>query len=95
MVVSEIASQGGELVYYIIGHILVVSSSIHLHTLLLGGGDVDRARQHLISNFDMLMRLKRYWPVIDTAVSLVVSFGERTKRCSRLEGCDRFKITAE
>jgi hypothetical protein len=77
MVVSEIASQGRELVYYIIGHILVVSSSIHLHTLLLGGGDVDRARQHLISNFDMLMKLKRYWPVIDAAVSLVVSFGER------------------
>jgi hypothetical protein len=77
MVVSEIASQGGELVYYIIGHILVVSSSIHLHTLLLGGGDVDRARQHLLSNFDMLMKLKRYWPVIDAAVSLVISFGER------------------
>ena len=42
MVVSDIVSQGGdELVYSTIGHILVVNSSIHLHTLLLGGGDVD------------------------------------------------------
>lgn len=69
MMVSEIASQGGKLVYYIIGHILVVSSSIHLHTLLLGGGDVDRARVYLLSNFDVLMKLKMYWPVIDAAVS--------------------------
>ncbi len=71
MIVSEIASQGGELVYYIIGHILVVSSSIHLHTLLLGGGDVDRARVYLLSNFDILMKLKKYWPVIDAAISFV------------------------
>jgi len=61
MMVSEIASQGGDLVYYIIGHILVVSSSIHLHTLLLGGGDIDKARVYLLSNFDVLMKLKRYW----------------------------------
>ena len=60
MMVSEIASQGGQLVYYIIGHILVVSSSVHLHTLLLGGGDVDRARSYLLSNFEILMKLKRY-----------------------------------
>jgi hypothetical protein len=71
MMVSEIASQDGELLYYIIGHILAVSSSIHLYTLLLGGGDIDRARQYLLSNFDILMKLKRYWPVIDAGVSLV------------------------
>ncbi|KAE9376418.1 hypothetical protein N431DRAFT_542071 [Stipitochalara longipes BDJ] len=74
MMVSEIASQGGELVYYIIGHILVVSSSVHLHTLLLGRGDVDRARSYLLSNFDILMKLKRYWSVIDTAVGRLRSF---------------------
>lgn len=69
MAVSEIVSQGSELVYYIVGHILVVSSSVHLHTLLLGGGDVDKARVYLVSNFDALMKLKRYWPVIDAHVS--------------------------
>ncbi|KAG4437723.1 hypothetical protein IFR05_006806 [Cadophora sp. M221] len=74
MMVSEIASQGGELVYYIIGHILVVSSSVHLHTLLLGGGDVDKARIYLLSNFDILMKLKKYWPVIDSAVGRLRSF---------------------
>ncbi|PMD49022.1 hypothetical protein L207DRAFT_627652 [Hyaloscypha variabilis F] len=74
MMVSEIVSQGGKLVYYIIGHILVVSSSVHLHTLLLGGGDVDRARSYLLSNFEILMKLKRYWPVIDAAVGRLRSF---------------------
>lgn len=75
--VSEIAAQGGELVYYIIGHILVVSSSVHLHTLLLGGGDVDKARVHLLSNFDILMKLKKYWPVIDSAVRKLQIIGEQ------------------
>ncbi|KAH7336167.1 putative C6 transcription factor [Rhexocercosporidium sp. MPI-PUGE-AT-0058] len=74
MMVSKIASQGGKLVYYIIGHILVVSSSVHLHTLLLGGGDVDKARVYLLSNFDILMKLKMYWPVIDSAVGRLRSF---------------------
>ncbi|PVH84960.1 hypothetical protein DL98DRAFT_568590 [Cadophora sp. DSE1049] len=74
MMVSEIASKGGQLVYYIIGHILVVSSSVHLHTLLLGGGDVDRARLCLLSNFDILMKLKRYWPVIVSAVGRLRTF---------------------
>jgi hypothetical protein len=74
MMVSEIASQGNELVYYIIGHILAVSSSIHLHTLLLGGGDVDKARVHLLSNFGILMKLKMHWPVIDAAVSYPVTY---------------------
>lgn len=71
MMASEIAAKGTEeLVYYVVGHILVVSSSVHLHTLLLGGGDVDRARIDLLSNFDILMRLKRWWPVVGAAVSL-------------------------
>ncbi|KAL2068486.1 hypothetical protein VTL71DRAFT_16584 [Oculimacula yallundae] len=82
MMVSEIASRGGKLVYYIIGHILVVSSSIHLHTLLLGGGDVDRARQYLLSNFNILIKLKSYWPMIDAAVAKLRSFQNHCRMSS-------------
>ncbi|KAH6684754.1 hypothetical protein B0J14DRAFT_573532 [Halenospora varia] len=82
MMVSEIASQDGGLVYYIVGHILVVSSSIHLHTLLLGGGDVERARADLLSNFDILMKLKKYWPVIDAAVGRLRSFQNHCRESS-------------
>ncbi|KAH8679563.1 hypothetical protein BGZ60DRAFT_400248 [Tricladium varicosporioides] len=82
MMVSNIASQDGELVYYIVGHILVVSSSIHLHTLLLGGGDVERARADLLSNFGVLMKLKKYWPVIDAAVGRLRSFQNHCQESS-------------
>jgi hypothetical protein len=74
--VSDVAqrafeNRGCELVYYIIGHVLVVSSSVHLHTLLFSEGIVEAndARADLVSNFETLMRLKMYWPVIDVSVS--------------------------
>ena len=75
MQVSHIASisrrtGGCDLLYYIIGHILVVSSSVHLHTLLFSDlEEADLARGHLVSNFETLMELKTYWPVIDSMVS--------------------------
>ena len=35
---------------------------------------MDRARLYLLQNFDILMTLKRYWPVIDAALSLISAF---------------------
>jgi hypothetical protein len=75
MAVSDIAkvsfrTTGCDLVYYLSGHILVVSSSIHLHTLLFSEEQTkaNMARERLISNFEMLMNLKIHWPVIDLSV---------------------------
>jgi hypothetical protein len=75
MAVSDIAkvsfrTSGCDLVYYLSGHILVVSSSIHLHTLLFSEEQTkaNMARERLISNFEMLMNLKIHWPVIDLSV---------------------------
>ena len=44
------------------GHILEVSSSFHLHTLLFCEipADADMARERLISNFEVLMQLKAF-----------------------------------
>ena len=63
-------TSSNSLAYFLTGHILVVSSSIHLHTLLLGDNpnDADMARERLISNFEILMVLKMYWPVVDYSV---------------------------
>jgi hypothetical protein len=75
MAVSDIAkisfrTNGCELVYFLSGHILVVSSSIHLHTLLFSEDqtEANMARERLISNFEILMRLKIHWPVVDLSV---------------------------
>lgn len=75
--ITKAAFQAGEsnAAYFLTGHILVVSSSIHLHTLLIGDNDVeaDMAHKRLISNFEILMLLKMYWPVVDSSVSSKLS----------------------
>ncbi|RDW68194.1 hypothetical protein BP5796_08851 [Coleophoma crateriformis] len=81
--VARIAFQDAScnLLYYIIGHILVVSSSIHLHTLLFSDlHEADEARGHLVSNFEILMRLKNYWPVIDVSVGRLRTFQDNCRK---------------
>ncbi|KFZ07716.1 hypothetical protein V502_09822 [Pseudogymnoascus sp. VKM F-4520 (FW-2644)] len=69
--------------YFLTGHILVVSSSIHLHTLLFGEDQAaaDVARERLVSNFEILMQLKMYWPVIDSSVARLREF-QNSRRLS-------------
>ncbi|KAL4738790.1 hypothetical protein BDV11DRAFT_188892 [Aspergillus similis] len=56
-----------ELDNFIYGHIGVVSSCVHLHTLLFSDDyrELSITRQRLISNFQYLMALKSYWPIVD------------------------------
>lgn len=49
--------------------VTVVSSSVLLHTLLLGDDEeLPMARQRLESNFEFLVRLKEIWPSVDVMV---------------------------
>ncbi|KAI9044246.1 putative C6 transcription factor [Aspergillus affinis] len=65
-----------ELDYFIYGHIAVVSSCVHLHTLLFSSIslELDMARQRLLSNFQYLMSLKSYWPVVQYSVTRLQAF---------------------
>lgn len=57
-------------VYMIVSHMTVVSSSVLLHTLLFGAeGELAAARDRLASNFQILVRLRGYWPVVEAMVS--------------------------
>jgi hypothetical protein len=57
-------------VYNIVGHMTVVSSSVLLHTLLFGeDGELLSARQRLNSNFELLIKLRDYWPSVRLMVS--------------------------
>ncbi|ODM14251.1 hypothetical protein SI65_08402 [Aspergillus cristatus] len=74
--VSEIVQyamrfQNCELDYYIYGYIAVVSSCVHLHTLLLSEdpSELWTARQRLVSNFEYLMSLKILWPMVNLSVA--------------------------
>ncbi|KAL2840423.1 hypothetical protein BJY01DRAFT_218545 [Aspergillus pseudoustus] len=56
-----------ELEYFIYGHIAVVSSCVHLHTLLFSDDyrELSMVRQRLVSNFQYLMTVKSYWPIVE------------------------------
>lgn len=68
------ATPGCKMLYFIYGHIAVVSSSVQLHTLLFNNNKLERnqARDGLISNFQHLMSLKSYWPVVDHHVRTTI-----------------------
>lgn len=63
--------QNCELDYFVFGYIAVVSSCVHLHTLLLSEDPTElwMARQRLVSNFEYLMSLKILWPMVNKSVS--------------------------
>lgn len=49
----------------IVGHMTVVSSSVLLHTLLFGTEEqLPNAKRQLESNFNILIRLKAWWPSV-------------------------------
>ena len=58
-----------EAVYLNVAHMTVVSSAALLHTLLFGDHDeIIDARNRLYSNFEILLKLKPYWPGVDLMV---------------------------
>jgi hypothetical protein len=66
---------GAEALYNIVGHMTVVSSSVLLHTLLLGvDHEHPMARHRLESNFEFLVKLREIWPSVDIMVSRESAF---------------------
>jgi hypothetical protein len=60
---------GCEAVYFIVAHMTVISSSALLHTLLFGEPDeMPGTRERLSSNFQVLLKLKQYWPYVNSMV---------------------------
>lgn len=58
-----------EAVYFIVGHMTVVSSGALLHTLFFGDDtELPDTRQRLEANFETLTELRRYWPAIGMMV---------------------------
>ena len=68
-----------ELDYFVFGYIAVISSCVHLHTLLLSEDPTElwTGRQRLVSNFEYLMSLKILWPAVNQSVCFLA---EREKR---------------
>ena len=70
------STPGHECLWVVNGHLLAVSSSIHLHTLLFGNSDtkVEAVKVMLERNFEMMMDMRRYWPGLDLSISRLRAF---------------------
>ncbi|KAK6382131.1 hypothetical protein LTS17_004016 [Exophiala oligosperma] len=69
-----------EVYYTMVGHVLVIASTVQLHTLLFGVDDaqIRSARGRLEQNFEILTKLQTYWPTLDVCFT---RFREFHKAC--------------
>ena len=64
-----------EAMYVIVGHMAVVSSSVLIHILLFGEDDeLSTARRRLESNFEILLKLKDWWPSVEIVTARLFLF---------------------
>ncbi|KAH6717984.1 hypothetical protein BKA61DRAFT_716562 [Leptodontidium sp. MPI-SDFR-AT-0119] len=89
--ISTSAKQGdSEALHNVVGHMTVVSSSVLLHTLLLGDDEeLPMARQRLESNFEFLVRLRDIWPSVNLMMKRLITFQNECLRTSQ-QGTHRF-----
>lgn len=65
-----------EVRYPLVGHMLVIASTVHLYTLLFSAADAEiaRARARLEHNFEIVSRLQRFWPSLHASFSRLGAF---------------------
>ena len=59
-----------------VGHVLVIASTVQIHTLLFSAYDdeIAAARQRLESNFEILVKLRGLWPSVDYCMMRLQAF---------------------
>ena len=65
-----------EVLYPLVGHILVIASTVHLYTLLFSADDAETAlaKARLEHNFQIISRLQKYWPSLHASFSRLDAF---------------------
>ena len=67
---------GCEVQYTMVGHILVIASTVQIHTLLFSDNEdqISAARKRLEKNFEILSQLRIYWPTLDISFTRLRAF---------------------
>ena len=65
-----------EVLYPLVGHMLVIASTVHLYTLLFSADDAEiaLAKARLEHNFRIISRLQKYWPSLHASFSRLDAF---------------------
>lgn len=76
IVYASYATPGCDVQYTMVGHILVIASTIQIHTLLFSDNEslIAAARQRLEQNFEILSRLREVWPTLDVSFTRLRAF---------------------
>ncbi|CAD0087699.1 unnamed protein product, partial [Aureobasidium vineae] len=67
MVYAALDTPGCDVLYNMVGHVLVIASTVQIHTLLFSShrSEIDAARSRLERNYTILLRLRDLWPSLD------------------------------
>lgn len=70
------STPGCEVLYTMLGHVLVIASSVQIHTLMFGEDEhrIAAARSRLEQNFQLLTHLRRFWPTLDIVFTRLKAF---------------------
>lgn len=76
MIYSAWETQDVDCSYNMIGHVLVIASTVQIHTMLFSadGDEIAAARQRLERNFKILLRLRELWPSLDFCMMRLQAF---------------------
>lgn len=71
-----------DVLYPAVSHILVIASTVQVHTLLFSGdeSEIRVSKARLERNFEILLRLRTYWPSVDGAMSRLRAFHQTCLR---------------
>lgn len=70
------STPGCDILYNMVGHVLVISSTVQIHTLLFGEDEaqIQIAKSRLEKNYELLTKLRQYWPTLDLCFARLKAF---------------------
>ena len=73
---------GCAVLYNMVGHVLVIASTVQIHTLLfeVDNESITLARGRLERNFCILTRLRKLWPTLDVCMERLQAFHRACRR---------------
>ncbi|KAH8650183.1 hypothetical protein BX600DRAFT_442266 [Xylariales sp. PMI_506] len=82
MVYRSFDTPGSEVLYSMVAHVLVIASTIQIHTLLFSSDEMQirLSRLRLERNYKILLHLKPYWSSVDSAMSRLRAFHQTCMR---------------
>ncbi|KAJ5594209.1 uncharacterized protein N7459_000417 [Penicillium hispanicum] len=86
---------GCDVKYNMVGHVLVIASTVQIHSLLFGADNAHRAlaRARLEKNFCILTHLCRLWSTLDVCMERLMAFHKACRESADTSFClDRWMV---